>query len=260
MDSAALVLEWAGCRTQDRISLQNRVGLRCLLGRRGGEGHGDVATRRRTGGIYCAAVVDAASGCQRDAAAITRTGSRRDRAGLADRIARLNGHRATRRRAGGIYCAAVGDAVGSCQRDIATATLAGTGPDDAGLVDYPPSPRGEGGICGESDRAACRRAGCVDSAGLVDGGCGGKLHRAARGLAGGIQRTAVVDLIGPSQADHAAATGDRVGLHCTRVVDHRALQCACRHGGHQHLPVWGLDQLVVLDQGLDGPRVNLDVD
>ena len=179
---------------------------------------------------------------------------------MAYRIARLNGHRATRRRAGGIYCAAVGDAVGSCQRDIATATLAGTGPDDAGLVDYPPSPRGEGGICGEGDRTAHRRTGCVDSAGLVDGGGGSKLHRAARGLAGGVQRTAVVDLIGPSQPDHTAGSGNGVGLHCARVVDHRALQCACRSGGHQHLPVRGLDQLVVLDQGLHCRRVNLDVD
>ena len=176
MDGAALVDEWAGSRIQNRVGCHNRVGLwRCLVSR-GGEGHGDVATRRRAGGIYCAAVVDATGGCQCDAAAIACAGSRRDRTGL------------------------------------------------------------------------------------VDGGCGGKLHRAARGLAGGIQRTAVVDLVGPSQPDHAAATGDGVGLHGTRVVDHRALQLARRHGGHQHLPVRGLDQLFVFDQGLDGGWVNLDVD
>ena len=163
-----------------------------------------------------------------------------------------NGDIAARRSAGGIDSAAVVNTTGGGQRDAAAIASTGSRRDGAGLVDCI--------ACLNNHRAAGRSTGSVDQARLVDGGCSGKLHRAARGLAGGIQRTAVVNLVGPGQPDHAAATGDGVGLHGTRVVDHRALQLARRHGGHQHLPVRGLDQLFVFDQGLDGGWVNLDVD
>ena len=90
--------------------------------------------------------------------------------------------------------------------------------------------------------------------------CGGERDPAARRLAGSIHSAAVVDLVGPLQPHNPACRSQRIGLNRPGVVDHRPLQLARRHRGHQHPAALGLDQLLVLHQGLDRGRVDLDVD